>query len=474
VESSNKNILIKFQNPELPIVCVQGLGFVGAAMSLAVADASDTNGDPLFNVIGVDLPTPDGKARIDALNAGSFPFETVDNKLLEVFENINRRGNLIATSEVETFSRASIVLVDVHLDIDTENAAPRIAIQGFKSAIEILGQEITSGVLVIIETTVPPGTCENIVAPLLCDCLKSRGMSENDFLLAHSYERVMPGVDYYDSIINFWRVYSGLTDEAADACGDFLSKIINTKDYPLTRLKSTRASETAKLLENSYRATNIAFIEEWGRFAEAIGIDLFEVIEAIRVRPTHNNIRQPGFGVGGYCLTKDPLFASLAAKSILNLDGVQFPFCTQAVRINQRMPLVSLDKVEKMLDGSLQGRTILLLGVSYRPDVGDTRYSPSQTFVENAYARGAEVICHDPLVRHWPEMDMNIPQNIPEPVGIDAVVFASSHEHYRNIDLKQWFQGEQPCVLDANNVLTESQRTFLKQSGYKFDSIGRG
>ena len=126
----------------------------------------------------------------------------------------------------------------------------------------------------------------------------------------------MPGKNYLDSIINYWRVFAGINDISADKCAEFLSKIINVKKYPLTRLSNTNESETGKLLENSYRAVNIAFIEEWGRFAEDIGLDLFNIIDAIKMRPSHNNIMQPGFGVGGYCLTKDPRFADLSVKQI--------------------------------------------------------------------------------------------------------------------------------------------------------------
>lgn len=124
----------------------------------------------------------------------------------------------------------------------------------------------------------------------------------------------MPGSHYLDSIVNYWRVYSGVTKESADRCMHFLQSVINTEEYPLTQLSSTTASETAKVLENSYRALNIAFMEEWGRFAEEIGINMFEIVEAIRKRPTHANIMKPGFGVGGYCLTKDPLFVKIGAE----------------------------------------------------------------------------------------------------------------------------------------------------------------
>src|SRR5439155_14626233 len=144
----------------------------------------------------------------------------------------------------------------------------------------------------------------------------------------------------------------------------FLSCFINVRDYPLTRVGSTTASETGKLLENSYRATTIAFMEEWGRFAEANGIDLFEVIDAIRVRPTHSNMRQPGFGVGGYCLTKDPHFGAISARQLFGRSDLTFPFSTQAISVNAAMPIGTVDRLECLLGGSLRGKTVLLLGVA--------------------------------------------------------------------------------------------------------------
>ncbi len=459
---------------DLPIVCVQGIGFVGSAMAVAVADERKKNGNPYFNVIGVDLETPEGRVRIDALNSGKFPFKIVDKKLLKALRTAHEQGNLIATSDEQVYSMASVVLVDVHLDIEDVNNNPSVDFEGFKKAIRTLGRRMKPGSLIIIETTVPPGTCEKIVAPELESCLIERGLPGNSILVAHSYERVMPGKEYYDSIINFWRVYSGLTPQAADACEDFLSKIINIGDYPLTRLHSATASEMAKVLENSYRAMNIAFIEEWSRFAESAGVDLFEVIEAIRMRPTHNNIRQPGFGVGGYCLTKDPLFAPIAAKTILGFDYLEFPFSIQALKINNQMPLGSLEKIETMLDGSVKGKSILLLGISYRPDVGDTRHSPSQVFAENARKRGAEIVCHDPLVQYWQELDMEVPRNIPLAKNFDAIVFAVSHKQYSELNLEEWLSGNRPCILDANGVLTQSQREFLKNTDICFESVGRG
>lgn len=459
---------------ERPVVCIQGLGFVGTAMAIAVANARDPVESPHFNVIGVDLATSEGLARIEAINNGVLPFETQDAKLSAALSKVHSVGNLVATSDPEAYSLASTIVVDVQLDVTRDGDKTSLELDGFRAAIRTLGKFMQPGCLVIVETTVPPGTSEKVVAPELAAALKERGLPEDSFLLAHSYERVMPGKEYFDSIVNFWRVYAGLTPEAADACEEFLSKVINVQDYPLTRLGSTTASEIGKVLENSYRATNIAFIEEWGRFAEAVGVDLFEVISAIRKRPTHSNIRQPGFGVGGYCLTKDPLLAQLAARELFGLEDMKFTFSSLAVDTNNAMPLVSLVKVRKMLGGSLEGKSILLLGVSYRQDVGDTRYSPSQIFVEKALERGARVICHDPLIDYWTELDMKLPGELPTPEDIDAVVFAVPHEQYRKLDLKKWLNGCTPLVLDANNVLSNDQRKALSRAGCKVSSIGRG
>ena len=125
-------------------------------------------------------------------------------------------------------------------------------------------------------------------------------------------------------------------------------------DFPLTRLGNTTASETAKVMENTFRATTIALMEEWGRFAETVGVDLFEVVDAIRMRPTHANMRTPGFGVGGYCLTKDPLFAKLAASELWDTP-MEFPFSSAAVRTNDDAPLVTLDRVRRLIGGTLGG-----------------------------------------------------------------------------------------------------------------------
>jgi nucleotide sugar dehydrogenase len=456
-----------------PVVAVQGLGFVGAAMAIAVASATDADGAPVFDVVGVDLPDDAGRARIDALNAGRFPFETTDDALTAALEAARDRGNLLACADPAAYGLAEVVVVDVPLDIDWRSDTPTLRLAGFEAAIRAVGREVTPGTLVLVETTVPPGTTEKIVVPTLAEELAGRGIEPESVLVAHSYERVMPGADYFDSIVNFWRVFAGATDESAKAAEAFLTKVIDTERFPLTRLVNTTASETAKVMENTFRATTIALMEEWSRFAETVGIDLFEIVDAIRMRPTHANIRTPGFGVGGYCLTKDPLFAKLASSELWDTP-MEFPFSSAAVKVNDDAPAVSLDRVRELLGGSLEGRRLLLLGISYRQDVGDTRYSPSETFVNAAVAAGAEVVAHDPLVDHWDELDRDVPSEIPAPDAFDAVVFAVPHDEYRAIDLPSWLGSARPAIFDGFSVLSADQRRLALELGCRVASIGRG
>jgi len=272
------------------LVCIQGLGFVGSAMATAVALARGTDGDPCFDVVGVDLPNQIGKKRARAINNGEFPFTTSDNLLVASLKKVSKQGNISATTDPEIYSEADVVVVDIQLDIPYLDNEPQLEFGAFKEAISTLGKKIRSNTLIVIETTVPPGTCEKIVVPVLHSELTKRDIDPKSVHIAHSYERVMPGDNYLSSITDYWRVFAGYTKNAGDACELFLNSVVNTADFPLTRLSTTTASETAKVMENTYRAANIAFIDEWTKYAESIGIDLFEVIDAIRKRPTHKKL----------------------------------------------------------------------------------------------------------------------------------------------------------------------------------------
>lgn len=452
-------------------VCVIGLGFVGSAMATAIAIATKDN-KPLYKVFGVDLDNDRGRQRVESINEGIFPFSTDDDNLLNSFAKVFSQGNLTASTNKSLYSEMDIIVVDIQLDIDYLDDEPQLEFSQFKLAINEIGTLVKPGVLIIIETTVPPGTCEKLIIPTLEEAFTKRNLSPNDFLLAHSYERVMPGRDYLASITDYWRVFSGHNKQAGDACEDFLKNIINVKKYPMSRLTSTTASETAKVLENTYRATNIAFIEEWSKFAEEIGIDLFEVTDAIRARPTHANIRFPGLGVGGYCLTKDPIFASASSSQLFD-KSLNFPFSKLAVKINHNMPLNIIARFTKLLHKDIKKSKILICGVSYRQDVGDTRYSPSETLVRKLIDLEASVVCHDPYVKYWEEMSMNLPVKLPNAEDFDAVIFTVSHRQYKNLELIPWAIGCK-LIFDANGLFGKNQRSLLRNNNVRVESVGRG
>lgn len=455
-------------------MCVQGLGFVGAAMAVAVAQARTPEGIAAYQVVGVDLPTPDGHARVDALNEGVFPFPTSDKKMVTALTEAHEVENLRATTDSSVFQSADVAIVDIPLDIDFLDDDPQLEMSSLEKAIRTIGRQIPKGSLIIVETTVPPGTCKKFVLPVLEEELRKRNLDNNVVHLAVSFERVMPGAHYLDSIINFWRVYAGHTESAADACQAFLQSIVDVQRFPLTRLSSITAVETAKVMENTYRAANIAFVDEWTKYAEAVGLDLYEIIDAIRVRPTHSNIRTPGLGVGGYCLTKDPAFTPAVAKQVFGLNELEFPFSKLALKVNSNMPRHSVNRLVNLLEGSCIGKSILVLGLSYRQDIGDTRYSPVEVLVRDLESLGAQVTVYDPYLDYWPEMDRPLPIKIPDADGADAVVIATPHHEFKILNFPKWLSNTRTVVLDTANVVSADERMICRNSGIRIESIGRG
>lgn len=442
------------------VVVVQGLGFVGAVMALVCANAPSDE----YAVLGVDLPTPEAWWRIRELNDGVFPLAADDPKIPQFYAAARRRNSFLATHDPYAYAVADIIVVDINLDVEKKPDFAGllgdydVALDGFRRAMTTIGEHCRRDVLVVVETTVPPGTCAQVVRPILEEQLASRGFSADALRLGHSYERVMPGPDYIDSIRTFPRVYAGVDQASAEATEHFLKTIIDTETCPLTRLSSTTASEMAKVLENSYRAMNIAFVVEWSRFAEEAGVDLYSVVKAIRQRATHANLMLPGIGVGGYCLTKDPLLASWARRTYFSADS-PLPCSVQAVRINDQMPVFAFSFLNHAI-GDLHGKRVLLLGVSYRGDVGDTRFSPVAPFYDCLAAAGATVSLHDPFVQYWAERDLAVEQDLTTSLATnpDVVVISAMHSQYKTAQAIDELCRCKPCLIyDTLGLLTDEQ-----------------
>jgi nucleotide sugar dehydrogenase len=464
-------------NNNLPVVLVQGLGFVGSVMSLVVANA--INGD--YVVIGIDQDTEAGRRTVESLNAGVFPITADDPKIGDFFKKTQEKGNFYATVDVSAYTVADIVIVDINLDVQKKNDEIYaleefdVNLDPFVNAIKTIGAYCKSNAVILVETTVPPGTCKNIVAPLIKRTLEERGLPSDEIRIGHSYERVMPGPDYIDSIQNFYRVYSGIDEASAEAVESFLKTIIRTDEYPLTRLGNTNATEMAKVLENSYRAMNIAFMVEWSRMAEEAGVDLYEVVRAIRRRPTHGNLMFPGIGVGGYCLTKDPLLASWARGNLLGGNG-KLEQSETAVSINDQMPRYAFEFLRRRYVYALVGKELLLLGVSYRGDVGDTRFSPVEPFCLCLLQAGAFVSVHDPYVSSWPETGIQPFTDLSEAFKTqpDIVIISAGHRLYqeeKTIDLI--FSLDSLWIYDTIGLLSAVQIKKL-QKKHKVIVLGRG
>tara|TARA_Y100001980_G_C14541248_1_gene319170 strand:- start:75 stop:1574 length:1500 start_codon:yes stop_codon:yes gene_type:complete len=459
------------------VIAVQGLGFVGAVMSLVCANAYD--GD--YAVIGVDLPRKDTFWKIKSINEGLFPVVASDPKIKDFYNLAKKKGNLFATYDSYAYTKADIIIVDINLDVDKQSDLYGelndydVDLSSFRKAIKVIGDNCKEDVLILIETTVPPGTSKKVVCPIIKDCLTKRGLSTEKFKLGHSYERVMPGPNYIDSIQNFYRVYSGVNSKSADATEKFLKTIISTKEYPLTRLGNTNATEMAKVLENSYRAMNIAFAVEWSRFAEESEVNLYEVIDAIRMRPTHKNLMYPGIGVGGYCLTKDPLLASWSRQNLFKAED-DLGQSVKGVKINDKMPLFAYNFLKKEIK-DINKKKILLLGVSYRSDVGDTRYTPVERFYNYLAKDGAKIITHDPYVRFWEELSIEVNESIDKVFEseLHIVVITTAHKEYKDSDylITLLLNQQHLLIIDTVGLFSNSEISILNKK-HKVRVIGRG
>jgi UDP-N-acetyl-D-glucosamine dehydrogenase len=466
------------KNPGKKVIVVQGLGFVGAVMSLVVANALTEE----YAVIGIDLPSPGSYWKIKSINEGLFPVVADDPKIGIFYQQALQKQNLYATYDAYAYSKADVIVVDINLDVQKISSIDKdleeydVDLGAFKKAVTAIGENCKPDVLVLVETTVPPGTCQKIVKPILTENLVKRGFPTEQLKVGHSYERVMPGPKYIDSIQNFYRVFSGVDEKSADAAAVFLKTVIRTDEYPLTRMGNTNATEMAKVLENSYRAMNIAFMVEWSRFAEEAGVDLYEVVHAIRMRPTHKNIMLPGIGVGGYCLTKDPLLASWAKRNLFgSAEGLQQS--ETGVRINDKMPVYAFDYLQKNYPGTLKGKKVLLLGVSYLNDVGDTRYTPVEAFHDKLSLQGAVVTLHDPHVPYWEEKKTKVEKELKEVLtdDYDIVVISTGHKEYRNNNwlIQELLKKPSFLMYDTIGVLTKDEVFTLAQK-HTVKILGRG
>jgi len=506
-ESLKKRVEIE-RSKNREIVVVMGVGFVGAVMAAIVADTVDKNGQPSKFVIGMQRPSARSFWKIPLLNRGISPVKAEDPEVDPMIDRcVNKKKTLLATFTYDVLKLADVVVVDVQCDYIKEDLGNvrngQTDMAALEASLAVIAEKIPPGALVLIETTVAPGTTEQVAYPIMKKIFRKRGI-KSDPLLAHSYERVMPGRNYVASIRDFWRVCSGINEEAKSRVVKFLTEVLNTEKFPLTVMDRPIESETAKIVENSYRATILAFLDEWSLYAERNGVDLIKVIKAIKVRPTHSNILFPGPGIGGYCLPKDGGLGVWAYKHILGFEDDIFKITPLAIDINDTRGLhvgqLTRDALRNM-GQPIASADILVLGAAYREDVGDTRYSGSEIVIRKLAEMGAEIRVHDPYVEHWWEFEQ---QDTYPAIGqsksqffrnqeklkeikvehdlnkalldAEAVIFAVPHEAYLNLDPDELVKkiGHPAAIIDCFGILSDDNIRRYFQLGCEVKGLGRG
>ncbi len=493
------------------VVVVMGVGFVGAVMAAIVADSVDREtGQSNKFVIGCQRPSTRSYWKIPLLNRGESPVKAEDPEVDPMIARcVKEKKTLTATFNSDCLALADCVVVDVQCDYTKTELGNMRSGEAEMSALEAtmrtIGQKILPHCLVLIETTVAPGTTEFVAWPIMKKAFAARKLT-GEPLLAHSFERVMPGKDYISSIRDFWRVCSGCNKEARARVEKFLREVLNTEEFPLTIMDRPIESETTKIVENSYRASILAFLNEWSLFAERNGVDLIKVVEAIKVRPTHSNIIFPGPGIGGYCLPKDAGLGYWAYRHILGFeDGdAVFKMSPTAVDINDTRSLHVAELTRDALRNMgryIAGADVVICGASYRQDVGDTRYSGSEIVVRKLTEMGAEMRVHDPYLDHWYELEkqkvypapghswsrffrnqdelenIRVQSDLPATLaGAEAVILAVPHTPYLNLDPAQVVEwaGAPLAVVDCFGMLSDDDIRKYFALGCEVKALGRG
>lgn len=386
---------------------VLGLGYVG----LPLAKEAVASG---LNVVGFDAY----KSVVEGLNSGqSHVDDLADSDVVGMTSSGFR-----ATSDIEDVRGAAAFVICVPTPLSAEGGPDLTAVI---AATETIAAVIEPGMLVVLESTTYPGTTEEVVRPIL----ERGGLRAGiDFYLAFSPERIDPGNAKY-GMRNTPKVVGGIdaasTERAADLYGRFVDTVV--------RASGTREAETSKLLENTYRHVNIALVNEMAKFCNDLGIDFWDVISLAKTKPFGFQAFYPGPGVGGHCIPIDPNYLSHRVKSEL---GYSFRFVELAQEINATMPAYIVQRSQDLLNDeskALKGARVLLLGVTYKPDIADQRESPARPLAEALLAKGADLSYHDPYVENWSVAGGTLDRvvDIVDAVSnADLVILVQNHDSY--------------------------------------------
>lgn len=444
-------------------IVVIGMGYVGIPMAALLADVDD------FYVTGIQRRSQRSGWKIDWLNQGKNPFEGEEPGLDELIAKVVKNGKFKVTDSYDDVANADFILIDVQTPVDLESKSPRY--ESLKEVSKLIAPYLKRGATVIIESTVAPGTTDNIVKPILEE---GSGLKRGDnFYLVFSFERVMPG-KMLEFITDMERVIGGGCDKANERAKILYGKVVK-KDLQIT---DTLTAELTKCIENTYRDVNIAFSNEMALLCEDYNRNVFEIIELINRR--HDRMMHyPGSGVGGHCLTKDP---HLLAYGHRTYTGHKFnsDILLKARELNDYMPKHMVELMEDVFRESrklVDNIKIVLLGVSYKANTDDTRNTPTENIVNELKSRyhshNITFIAHDPYVKDRDYKKTELTDDFDKAViGADVLMFATNHKEYYDIDLDDLkMKVRTPIIIDGRNIFNKK---IVEEKGFIYRKVGEG
>ncbi|MCF2137564.1 MAG: nucleotide sugar dehydrogenase [Candidatus Thorarchaeota archaeon] len=438
-------------------IVVIGMGYVGIPAAALLADVDG------FDVTGLQRRSKRSGWKIDVLNSGKSPFEGDEPGLDELIARVVKKNTFRATDDIEVLKDADIILIDVQTPTDSMNM-PQY--RSLREVSENIGKRIKKGTLVIVESTVAPGTTENVVKKII---EKESGMKGGeDFDVAFSYERVMPG-RLLEYIVHMPRVVGGITPRATERAVELYSKIVKEKIYTT----DTLSAELAKTIENAYRDVNIAFSNEMALVCESLGVNIYEIIKLINARhDRHMHI--PGAGVGGHCLPKDPWLLRYGLYEYGSWK-IEPEFISLARRVNNHMPVhvATLAENAMILKGvDVQDSVVTVLGLAYLENSDDTRNTPAATVIATLQSKGATLKLHDPYVRDWKFTKHEIERDVYKAAeGSDCLILVTKHKEYFDLNLARLKEiMRTPIIVDGRNVFDQEE---IEANGFEFRAVGK-
>ena len=417
-----------------PEIAIVGAGYVGVPLAKVFADAGR-------RVVLVDVV----QERVDMLNRGESYIEDVPSETLAKLV----ANGLSATTDYDIVRDTDAILIALPTPLSRQRE-PDLSI--VKSAVAEIAKRLRKGHLVVLESTTYPGTTRDEVMPIL----ETSGLKAGeDFYLAFSPERVDPGRTDFTTK-NVPKVVGGMTPACTERAAELYGSAIDT----IHRVTTPEAAELTKLLENIFRSVNIALVNELAILCDRMGIDVWEVVNAAATKPFGFMPFSPGPGLGGHCIPIDPFYLTWKAREF----GFYTEFIELAGKVNEEMPYFCRSLVSQALNHakqmSLKGSQILVLGVAYKPDIGDMRESPALKLISLLQNAGADVSYHDPHVPRFAEHGLEMECVPLDPKAYDAVVIVTDHH---SIDYEQLVD-DATLVVDLRNATgpkgTASEKVF--------------